>query len=865
MSLSQFIKDLIEALNSLYEQYSGQISFLQFAYFSIEHLGDSLIYATEYIIGFRWLIDFCSIKILIPEIINSNFVEEYSLEDPLSRFFSFFEFKDRSLFHRFYLVGLFNSFFYCLPFSSGNLLLLRRVSIDGIYGGLAAICGIVQAQLFIIIPMIFGLRFLIFPWLSYEIVHYMAGAFLTIFLVGRVIRQSLVRAKRTDTIRLHKIYLFHFAFTFTEQVTFFQYLSNVTVTPEPTVFEGVNEGTIDVFSHTLNYNSDYCIGFVFGMVIWYTIFAASFFGFGYACAVIFKFPYAVWVRSINRGSVILMIGIAVASLAYYSSSFTIIGHFGYIPYDEGAVPRLHTRTYVRDWRRGRLGEASAQSSYDTDPAPYDHGRYVTGKEVEQTFEDLNYKGEYAWRTRHDRSSVGSRGLVNKWFRSVIPKFIKSKSKAIQEEIKPPEFDDEWKFFDIYTTIAPTENAANEEDLILRFVEDYQGDMARATFPDKDFDKSIEPTYSPFKEFGKYAFDYFSANVNFETDEYEDSLGRRLKRKYFANHVYQNLLRADHFLFSTRQPRKHRLKVDEENTLFEKRQILASYYDSLRTYSKLPYLESYEDLFIGPKSYANRVYNQQFKGTLKVVKRLFSVNLEPRHNPFQKSILKYDKPLYTYKNNDQPRHLHEELMHNLSELKDQEPFLKETNPIPFYAGWDEDSRKFLITNYLLAHEDASLKTDFYKEPNSPVLMLPFFKNMRRNIPETIYFVTWPIPESNIDKVQRLPKPPFNLLYTVYDDPAYVLERDLFEYPVNEKIELEYKTLPSLTRRIDLREREKVRVPLHPLPGGYVWALNKPLQLKLKKRLVEYLPTEFREKVSDQIEKLKIRFEKRFRGW
>lgn len=863
MSLSQFIKDYIEALNNFYDYYSGQITFLPFFNFNLSYLGEGFFYFVEYVISFRWLIDFCSLKIVIPEIINSNFIEEYSLEDPLFRFFSFFDSKDRSLSSQFYLIGLFNSFFYCLPFSSGNLILLRRVSIDGIYGGLAAVFGIVLAQLFIIISMVFGLRFLVFPWFAYEIIHYGAGVFLTIFLVGRVIRQSLVRAKPTDDLRLGKICLFHFGFTFTEQVTYFQYLSNVTVNPEPTIFEGADPGIFYSFMNQLDHNSQYYLGLFFGMSIWYIVFAASFFGFGYAFAVIFRFQYAYWVRSINRGSVILMIGIAVSSLAYYSAEFTATAPVGYIPYDEGAT-RFQTRTYTRDWRKGRLGELSSQSSYDTDPAPYDHGRYVTGREVELTFEDLNYQGEYAWRSRHDRFAVGSRGKINKWFRSVIPKFIKSKSKDSQVEVLPPKFEDLWKFFDIYSTISPF---SDDEDLILRFVDDYQGDVARSEFPDKKIAKSekskedLELQFSPFEEFARYAFDFFSANVDFETDDFEESLGRRLKQKYFSNYVYQNLLRADMSLFLTRQPRKHRLKVEEENTLFKKRQILASYYDSLRTYTKLPYLESYEDLFLGPKSYANRVYNQQFKGTLKVVKRLFSINLEPRHNPFQKSILKYDQPLYTYKKNDLPPPLHEELLHNLSELKNQEPFLKETNPIPFYAGWDEDSRKFLITNYLLAHADASIKTDFYKEPNGPVLMLPFFqqwKHKRNNTHETIYFITWPIPDSKLDRVQRSSKPPLNLLYNIFDDPGYALERDLFEFPVGEKTELVYKTLPSLTRRIDLRERDKVRIPLHPLSGGYVWSNNKPLQIKLKKRLIDYLPEELREKIIDKISNFKIRF-------
>lgn len=340
---------------------------------------------------------------------------------------------------------------------------------------------------------------------------------------------------------------------------------------------------------------------------------------------------------------------------------------------------------------------------------------------------------------------------------------------------------------------------------------------------------------PFGELSKYGFDVFASTVDFETDEFEESLGRRIKNKYFSNYVYHNILTVDMSLFLNRQPKKHFLKADDENALFQKRQILGSYYDSLREYSKLPYYEAYGDLFLGPKSYANRVYNQQFKGTLKIVKRLFSISLENRQNLSQKSILKFDQPLYTSKNNEKEQALHEELLNNLSDLKDQEPFLEEINPIPFYAGWDEELRKFSITNYLLPHTDSSIKTDFYNKTNDEF--------------ETIYFLNWPLSDSKLDSVKRSPKPPVNLLFNVYDDPAYVQERDLFEYPIGDNLQVVSETLPSVVRRLDLRERDKVNTILHPLRGGYVWATDPPLKIKLKEDLIDYLPPLLREKVRE----------------
>lgn len=839
MSFSQFIKDYIDAINDLYDFCSGNITFLPFLQFSLSYLGQMAKFSIEYILRFRWLIDFCSIKIVIPEIIYSNFFEEYSLEDPKFRFFKFFQVQDPSAYSTYagiYLVGLCNSFFYCLPFSSGNLLWLRRVTLDGLFGSIAAAQGIFLAQAFILLSTLFGFRFILFPWLSYEIVHYVAGVVLIIFLVPGLVIKPLTRTKATETFKLRKIFLFHLGFTLTEQTTFYQYLSNLTISAEPTIFEGNNLGTVESFLNPIYINCSYLIGLYMGMVGWYTLWGLFFVWLGHALSKNFNFMYSRWVRGVHKSSMILMITIMVTSLPYYNVDFVVTGPLGFVRHDE-AARSFHTKTYSRDYRKGRLGEYSLYTSYDTDPAPYDHGRYVTGREVELTYEDLNYQGEYAWRSRYDRLSVGSRGKVNRWLRTFIPIFRKSKSEESQAEILPDNLAEEspnrWKYFDIYSTIFPF--FSNQEDLIQRFVEDYQGDLARSSFPDKEVGRNVEPPYVPLGEFSRYAFDFFAGSVEYETDDFEEALGRRLKMKYYSNYVYRNILRADMSLFLTRQPRKHRLKVNEENRLFKKRQILGSYYDSIRAYSKLPYYEAYSDLFLGPKSYANRVYNQQFKGTFKVLKKLFSISLEYRENPSKKSILKYDQPLYTFQNNELPVALHEDLMTNktISELKNQESFFEETNPMPFYVGFSSNFRRFYVTNYFIAHSDANTKTNFY--------------NKKKKKSETIHFLTWPIPDSKIEDVKRSAKPPLNSLFIVYDDRAYAQERDLFEFPVGEKVELVFKTLPSLVRRIDLRDREKIRVPLHPLPGGYVWANNKPLKIKFKKRLRDYLPEEIRKQI------------------
>ncbi len=207
----------------------------------------------------------------------------------------------------------------------------------------------------------------------------------------------------------------------------------------------------------------------------------------------------------------------------------------------------------------------------------------------------------------------------------------------------------------------------------------------------------------------------------------------VKENYYANPVFRGLLTVDIDSFLSRQPRGYLLSRDEEKQLFVKRQLLGQYYDTLRYYENFPRGEEESSFY---KSFADRVYNQQFKGTLKIVRRLFSITADPEQNTKNKRILKFDQPLFDKSPSKRDSLFHEELpmqkihredteksskrrekgailenngktdfLENILEDemsyenndKEKLPFLEETNPTPFYAGWDDQLRKFVITN------------------------------------------------------------------------------------------------------------------------------------------------------------------------
>ena len=115
---------------------------------------------------------------------------------------------------------------------------------------------------------------------------------------------------------------------------------------------------------------------------------------------------------------------------------------------------------------------------------------------------------------------------------------------------------------------------------------------------------------------------------------------------------------------------------KENDLFKRRLIISKYADAVD--------------FLKPSlqhSYADRVYNHQFKGTLSTARRLFSLKVQ------------YDRPLVhdlSYKSAIE----HEGL---LSPLENKPSLLEKGYSAPLYAAWDPQLRKLILTNRYLNHK------------------------------------------------------------------------------------------------------------------------------------------------------------------
>lgn len=248
----------------------------------------------------------------------------------------------------------------------------------------------------------------------------------------------------------------------------------------------------------------------------------------------------------------------------------------------------------------------------------------------------------------------------------------------------------------------------------------------------------------------------------------------IKRKFILNPIYKTLLETDIDAFMARQPITYNIAPNQEYDLHKKRVILERYYNWLRYYS--PLQKNLQNLYnienSQPKSFVDSAFHHQFKGTFKIVKRLFPITFDSnlykwksstslrgstqytangkskdlQENSALNRILSYDQILYKELSANENPFLHEEILltndqinsqgiakaktkafvkskeldeklqlqeldedlNNFGKVVDTKgmfntPFIEESDSSPFYAGWDETLRRFVITNNFLVEE------------------------------------------------------------------------------------------------------------------------------------------------------------------
>ncbi len=890
------IRDYIDILNNAYDSVSSDINLQQVLQQSFLFLVASIKFTIIYFLSFQWIQDLTYLPILVPQLKMEILKEHFFLQTPQSNLFTFLEIPSYT--NNKFLLGFFNSFFLCLPLSVAHIISARRLLIQGLAAGISSNLGTICGQILLLICILFGGRFFITPWFNFQILNYFFGLCLVLNIVYDMAHERSIRIINiSNKSLLIKIFLLNFTLAWTEQSCIFQYFGNLTLGAEPTIIEIFSSPTElqSILTHT-----SYIIGIIVGSLIFTSIFSFNCLKISNFVVQFSSIPYTRWVRRLNFSLITLIIAFTFTSIPFYSLDYLVLSNLGFVSQDKSLKNTVFLPTKTHDFSPPLLGDPTnlaldQKSGIDTDITPFDKGRYLMF-DANDSFEQLNYQGEYAWLTKKHRTPTVSRDPSSFTVLSNFSKFFQKAKKTSRPVNNTPAFSD--------SLTAEQMNKKNngkieETNLNILNRENNTSIFDSENFIDNevlelDSDNSINILHSR-SESERKINEFFENMINMSVQNRfithqevkKPLLEKKFKQKYYSNPIYKLLLSADIDFFLSRQPRSFALDPKQENELFEKRLVLSNYYDSLRYYNKLPYVDEFQDVVNGSKSYADRIYNQQFKGTLKIVRRLFSITFknfeeikntnsaekqnlssftQVNENNVNNLILKFDQPLYKKanihrsQNNQSPKDLqnknktvlespepenekfhpifHEEFRINRKisgkeyETRFSNPFIQLTNPIPFYVGWDEQLRKLVITNRLSPRYSTGTSMKFFNKNYSndyPILNKLIQKS------KTIEFTTWPLPKTILKNIKGESILSYNFLFDSSTDLQNKSVFDQFKNLAQKDDSKDFGTIETIPANIAKNGGRMDREMEDIIPytrGGFVWPGHPNLKFKFK---------------------------------
>ena len=852
MSIVSSIRDYVEFLNTLSDSLGPQgfspdgndalgsgIEFTSSKFISETcfYFLKTLQYSVYYIFSFQWLRDFTLLPVTIPQISYAIFSENFFLESPSKNFFEFLEIPclDQNKF----LLGFFNSFFLTLPITVTHIIGLRRLIIQGIPAAFFSFLGFILGQTLFILFVTFGIRTILIPWLSLEPFNYILGLILIFQMIYSMVGENLVLLNwdvKDNQKFFIELFLINFLLAWCEQSCIFQYFSNITLTGHPSILEGFSTKTTlaSFFSH-----SNYIFGIFLGSILFSLLWAFFILQIKNLIVSVTGISLASFVQTVNKGSFIVVLGFTLSSIPFYGLEYLVTGPLGFISQDNLFKNTIFDQNQIKDPLVG-VFNAQGDERLNFEVSSFDRGRYLVFPEGNDpyTFEDLNYRGEMDWITRTEKLNNISDSKAS--FLSITKIFKKQKDQPSKNV----------DFHSVESNIYGDSNSIVPEGEIFQD-EDFSpvGSRFRDWYNYRESDVSDANTETRQIKENFKNFNLFSFSTDFlrKDSRLEPNIEKKIKQKYYSNPIYKNLLAVDIDLFLNRQPKSSFLGAEHELDLYEKRQILNSYYDSLRLYTKLPYSENFEIFFNGTKSFTNKVYNQQFKGTLKSIRRLFSLSksstdlISTKTNVLD-SVLKYDQPLYQSKFKFSPYHeeipeieffdqntgnssrpLGADALASGTSETNSNPFLTEFISNPLYAGWDENLRKFVITTKLLprayAGYEMNIPQEWYTKFNFEKQLSdkPKSSKINLNISQKINFTVWPKPKEFF--VFNQPEVPFRFLF------EYIEENK--SLPSNYKI---VKNFIEESKPEKESKPESLFVNLAPQRGGFIWPGTFPFDFK-----------------------------------
>ncbi len=708
MSLLNAIRDYTEFLNNFSE--SSDLNLFQTIKFTGLYLVNSFGFILFYLFSFQWIKDISHLPVLLPNLNSKILNEYYVLENHLNliELGPISNLESNKL-----ILGFLNAFFLALPFSVPQLISIRRWLIQGSVAGLASVVGFRIGQTLFFGSILLGFRFLIIPWLSYEPLTYIVGLILLVNLIYEMTHENLVAIPQSQTSRHLKIFLLHLGLAWTEQTAIFQYLSNNSFS--------TNFTNLDIFV-TLN-NSEfwsshlfYIFGLLVGGLFFDLLFLVGISNFIESVQIWFKIPLSTWKKQSNIWFLRISLALSFTSLPYYTFDYLFLSPAGFVSQEKTIIQGadlLFNKNKLSLMRTSIEGEMFLD--------PFNRSRFLDttleGYEP-STFETKNFEGERAWKYSDvsKRANIADNSQKTKTFArrlfnsSNLEDNTKFERKSEVLKAKPSDLFNLAGKTPQRDVVMPNQNETRNENFANRIEEDYLPGKLGGEMKYRD-------------DLFNNLSDYFPTFLNEEV-KFASRPEAVIKNKFYANPVYKNLLSV--YVDSTlqQQPKDYFITKTQEKQLYEARLALEDYYNSLRNYSNLSYWSQFQNYFGGSKSFSTKVYNQQFKGNLKVVRRLFGVTWDKEENPAEYRKLSFDQTLYE---NTPANFYHEDLTSKKSSSMNGT-----INPMPFYAGWDSELRKFVISNrYLTRTDSTETSVTLPNQFNNETLQNPYSRLSSKN--------------------------------------------------------------------------------------------------------------------------------------
>lgn len=747
MFLTTALKDYVDQLNDLSLSLTDNFTLFTLFKYSLLYILDSVKFVFVYILSFQWLTDFvelpCNFKANYSAIFDGKSVLTSILETKIGP--NFFAFTNGKLLNENnFGTGLLNSFFLALPLSVPHLLTIRAFLLNGVPAAMYAAAGTILGQFFFLTCVLFGFEWVLIPFLSFEPFNYLIGLIVIVNLLYTMTHKPVIYTlNKTQQDILFPLFGINFFLAWTEQTSIFQYFGNLTFNSFPTLLQ-------NNFNSILP-NLFYLSGILIGTIAWTVLFGALIMAIRNWVAAIFSIPFTFLTEKIHYGTLFITFVFCLTSIPYYGFDYLMSNPLGFLSQDKSL-----TWTKPEPVKVIRSPEGAVFRALSMNVAPFDQKDLLKNDAFGYFYEDLSFQPLHYWNNRR----VIREPLVLKLNQ------LKQKTTA--------------------TNISAVEDA--RRNFVLDFYKPEQIDQISSE-PDNILEKNVDTIAKVVFTPSADAYNYFGRGSE---ERPEPSQLEQFRKKYHSNPLYKALTQLEINSFLLGQPNYQNLTASDEVELYKRRVIFERYLDSIDQYKSIGTPKT--------KAFAEKVYNQQFKGTLDLVRQFFSIELSDSKTPSldqtksnETTILKYDQPLYNEVIRDFNPLLHEELS---SQLSSQRPTkLARVDSTPFYIGWDSGLRKFLVkTNCIPGVPNGTTIVPSKSKFDSGSIVSPLTN------PDYFSFQSWPKthesfePNSNLSipytEVSEETKAKIATLFNLRDSASNVSKK---EGSLNRA--LESKNLPS----------------------------------------------------------------------